>query len=219
LWESHPEWVFFVVAAGLVVGFGVVALGVRERRDLIHLHKTEAHISVTNSRSRSLGALAQYVGSLFHTQREAVKLLGVKFLYEFGISAALPFLTLFMVEEIGVTGWREMIAAAPPLVAFGLDRMDAQGLSQLVAAFLLLVTMLSVIPSGLLGDRIGKKKIFALGLLIVGVSALFAAFATSVPQLLFYLLFLGLGNGARIVLYSPYMADLIPVERVGNSPA
>jgi Na+/melibiose symporter-like transporter len=32
-WEQHPDWVFYAVAASLLIGFGVVALGVRERRD------------------------------------------------------------------------------------------------------------------------------------------------------------------------------------------
>src|SRR5439155_21998890 len=88
--------------------------------------------------------------------------------------------------------------------------------SQLVAAFLVLMTLISAVPSGWLGDRIGKKPVFAAGLLIVGVSALFAAFATTIPQLMFYLIFLGLGNGARTVLYMPYLGDLIPASRVGE---
>ncbi len=213
-WESHPDWVFFFVAAGLLIGFGVVVLGVRERRELIEVQHNAPRLAVTlHDRLR---ALVRYVRELFHSQREASKLLGVKFLYEFGISAALPFLTLFMVQEIGVAGWPELIGRFPPLVSLGLDRMDAQGLSQLVAAFLLLSTMLAAIPSGWLGDHFGKKTIFALGLLVVGVSAIFAAFATSIPQLLFSLLFLGLGNGARIVLYQPYLADLIPTARIGE---
>jgi MFS family permease len=98
----------------------------------------------------------------------------------------------------------------------GLDRIDAQGLSQLIAAFLLLMTLLAAIPSGMLGDRFGKKNVLLVGLLLVGVFALLSAFATRVPQLLFYLVFLGLGNGARIVLFLPYLAELIPHERVGE---
>src|SRR5512140_2417795 len=34
IWEQHHEWVFYLIALGLVVGFGFVALGVRERRNL-----------------------------------------------------------------------------------------------------------------------------------------------------------------------------------------
>jgi len=214
-WTTHPDWVFEFVAAGLLVGFGVVALGVRERRELIPVA-----VSTSMPARRSPGELVRafvvYVRELWRAHREAMKLLGVKFLYEFGISAALPFLTLFVVNEIGVNGWPEMIHAIPMLANTGLAGIDAVGLSQLVAAFLLLTTAAAVIPSGLLGDRFGKKKVFAIGLLIVGVFALLAAFANSVPQLLLFLLFLGLGNGARIVLFQPFLADLIPVERVGE---
>jgi MFS family permease len=34
--------------------------------------------------------------------------------------------------------------------------------------------------------------------------------------LLFYLCFLGIGNGMRLVMYGPYLADLIPAERMGE---
>ena len=218
LWEAHSEWVFGFVAVGLLLGFLVVAFGVHEPRDLGHAPSQPQDAVRRPHRSpRKFAADGmQYLRDLWHTEREAMKLMGAKLLYEFGINAAMPFLTLFMVEQIGVKGWPELIGAAPPLVAMGVDRMDAQGVSQLVAAFLVLMTLLSAVPSGWLGDRLGKKPVFAAGLLIVGVSALFAAFATTIPQLMFYLIFLGLGNGARVVLYTPYLGDLIPAARVGE---
>ena len=213
-WSAHPEWVFAFVAGSLLLGFGVVAAGVRERRELI---QRQAHAAgPRRSPPEMARALGNYVRELWISHREAMKLLGVKILYEFGISAALPFLTLFIVNEIGVRGWPEMVRGIPGLADSGLAGLDAVGLSQLIAAFLLLSTALAAIPSGLLGDRFGKKPVFAAGLLIVGIFALLAAFATSVPQLLFFLLFVGLGNGARIVLFQPYLADLIPIERVGE---
>ena len=218
LWESHSEWVFVFVAVGLLLGFLVVAFGVHEPRDLGHApsQPQDAVRRPHRSPRKFVADGAQYLHDLWHTQREAMKLLGAKLLYEFGVNAAMPFLTLFMVEQIGVKGWAEMIGVAPPLVSMGVDRMDAQGVSQLVAAFLVLMTLISAVPSGWLGDRLGKKPVFAAGLLIVGVSALFAAFATTIPQLMFYLIFLGLGNGARVVLYTPYLGDLIPAARVGE---
>ena len=60
-----------------------------------------------------------------------------------------------------------------------------------VGALMLLVTGLSALPVGYLGDRIGKKPVFAAGLLIVGVMALLAANAVSIPQLMVYVLILG----------------------------
>jgi maltose/moltooligosaccharide transporter len=220
LWDAHPDWVFYFVAAGLLVGFGVVALGVREGRLTFRFQRS----SIGSTPEAAGGAswrgrkasLAHYLRQLMRVRREAMKLLGVKFLYEFGINAALPFLTLFTVQEIGLKGWSEVVRAFPLLTAVGMDGISADGLSQLVAAFLLLVTMLSALPSGLLGDRFGKKKVFAVGLLILGVFSLLAASATSIPQLLFYLFLVGIGNGARIVLYQPFLADLIPAARAGE---
>ena len=38
--EAHPDWLFYIVAVALVVGFGIVALVIREKRELIHVeHK------------------------------------------------------------------------------------------------------------------------------------------------------------------------------------
>jgi maltose/moltooligosaccharide transporter len=218
LWDAHPDWVFYIVAAGILLGFGVVALGVREGRVALRFQGPSAGSAGAAPRGAAgrMAALAHYLRQLFRVRREAMKLLGAKFLYEFGINAALPFLTLFTVQEIGLKGWPEVVGAFPFLTALGMDGISADGLSQLVAAFLLLMTMLSVLPSGLLGDRFGKKKIFLLGLLILGVFSLLAATATTVPQLLIYLFVVGIGNGARIVLYQPFLSDLIPAARAGE---
>jgi hypothetical protein len=78
-------------------------------------------------------------------------------------------------------------------------------LSQTMAAFLVLLTLLAAIPSGSLGDRFGRKRFLALGLLLVGVFAWLAASAATVPQLLLYLCFLGIGNDMRLVMYGPYL--------------
>lgn len=48
------------------------------------------------------------------------------------------------------------------------------------------------------------------------VSALLAAGATSIPQLLVYVLFLGIGNAATTVLFFPLLTDLVPASRVGE---
>jgi hypothetical protein len=100
LWSIHPGWVFALVAAGLVLGFGAVALGIREtRRSLEPVHPRRA----TSPRRSALSFLV-YLRHLFAEQREAVKLLGVRLIYQFGINAAVPFLTLFVISEIGTTG-------------------------------------------------------------------------------------------------------------------
>jgi MFS family permease len=149
-------------------------------------------------------------------EREAMKLLGVAILFQFGLNAARPFLTLFIVNEIGTRGWPDFVNSIPGLAGTGLGGADASSLSQLLAGFFIVMTAVWVLPCGALGDRFGKKRIFAVGLLVVGVVALFAAFATTVPQLLFYLLFLGFGNAAVSILFFPYLSDLVAPKRIGE---
>ncbi len=211
LWSIHPAWVFSLVAVSLLIGFGVVALGVRERGGM-----TEVAVRRYVSRRRSFLELLVYVRHLFAEQGQAMKLLGVKFLYQFGINAAAPFITLFVVSEIGVKGWPELAGALPFANAIGLDRVDAQGVSQFVPALMLLTMGLAAVPCGILGDKFGKRRVFGVGLLVMGVAALFAASAVTVPQLMLYVLFIGIGNAAQTVLFFPYLTELIPSSRVGE---
>ncbi len=170
----------------------------------------------------SLSPYIGYVRDRWHESREAVKLLLVRFLYQIGINAALPFLTLFVSTQIGTAGWREMMTTIFPglsSISIGgatLADMDAPGISQIAAALLLLFTALFAIPSGWLGDRFGKKRVFAIGLFVMGVTALFAAFATSIPQLIFYLIFLAFGNAAVTILFFPYLSDLVRPDQMGE---
>ncbi len=204
--EAHHEWVFYLVAVGLVVGFGIVAFGVREKK------RTAEH-EPKGTRPLFRG-WRRYGRERWHEDPDAVKLLGVKFLYQFGINAAVPFLTLFVVTEIGTVGWREILGTIPSLASLG--DMNATGVSQLMGVVLLLSTAIFAFPIGLLGDRLGKRKVFGAGLLIMGIFGLLASFAQSIPQLMFYLILIGLGNAAQTVLFFPYLADLIDADRAGE---
>ncbi|MCL5952842.1 MAG: MFS transporter [Chloroflexi bacterium] len=213
LWGIHPAWVFALVAAGLVVGFVVVARGVREQ---LEQEAPPQAIHRRSSPRRSVLEFFIYLRHLFSEQQEAVKLLGVKFLYQFGINAAAPFITLFVVSEIGLRGWPELVGMLPLPVANALAGMDAQGVSQLIAALLLVTMGLAAVPCGLLGDRFGKRRVFGIGLLLMGIAALLAVSATTIPQLILYVFLLGLGNAAQTVLFFPYLTELIPSSRVGE---
>ncbi len=221
IWEQHHDWVFYLIAIGLVLGFGIVGAGVRERRDLGDGQKKKSTDSMLKP---SLRPYLNYASDRWRESREAVKLLLVRFLYQIGINAAVPFLTLFVSTQIGTAGWREMVSVVPGLAGIVLDAktgatvgtLNGQGISQIVAAMLLLVTALSCIPCGWLGDRFGKKRIFMIGLFVEGIFALLAAFATSIPQLMLYLLFLGFGNAAVTILFFPYLSDLVRPDQMGE---
>ncbi len=216
--ESHIAWIFYLVAGGLVVGFALVALGIREPRERFEIQKVSRHSLAEmffRSPRRTFSIFISYLGKLYREQHEATKLLGVRFLYQFGINAAVPFLTLFVANEIGTRGWPELVAGVPSFGA-GLARLDGTALSQLVFAALLIVTLLFAFPCGWLGDRLSKKRVLALGLVVMGVFGIIAAFSTTIPQLLFYVIFLGLGNAAISVMFFPYLSDLVPAYRIGE---
>lgn len=226
--ESHPDWIFYIVAAALVVGFGIVAIVIREKRELAQVeHKRVRRPSIIfNPILRFLvipivtGPLL--VGVIFNLaaiwrhQHEAAKLLAVKFLYQLGVNAAAPFLTLFVSQEIGTRGWPELIAGMPLLGGTGLGQLDAAALSQLVAVSFLVMSLLGAFPVGWLGDKFGKKRVFGLGLVVMGISGMVAAFAATIPQLLSYMIFLGFGNAAISVMFFPYLSDLVPPDRMGE---
>ncbi len=212
--EQHPAWVMDLVAVGLVIGFAIVAWGVREPRTF--QDGRSGPVANDPLLKRSLKPYVGYVRDRWNHEREAVKLLGVRFLYQFGINAAVPFLTLFVITAIGTRGWPELVGGLPAGLGTNLAQLDETGVSQVMGAILLAVTGLTAVPCGLLGSRFGKKPVFALGLLLMGVTALFAAFAETIPQLLVFLLPLGLGNAAATILFFPYLSDLVPPERVGE---
>lgn len=226
--DSHPDWLFFIVAAAVVVGFTIVAVVIREKREQLHVeHKRVRRPNIIfNPLLRFLvipvitgpilAGVIFNIAAIWRHQHEAAKLLAVKFLYQLGINAAAPFLTLFVAQEIGTRGWPEFIAGLPALGAMGLGGASAEALALLVAFAFLAVSFLWAFPVGWLGDRFGKKGVFALGLLVMGIAGMVAAFASTIPQLLLYMIFLGFGNAAISVLFFPYLSDLVPPDRMGE---
>lgn len=213
LWSIHPAWVFTLVAVSLLVGFAIVAVGVRER-NIPNDQPPAAHKH--RSWRRSYKEFGIYLRRLFTEQDQPVKLLAVKFLYQFGINAAMPFITLFIVSEIGVKGWPDVVAWVPFGASLGLDRIDANGISQIIPALMILTMGVMAVPCGVLGDRYGKRRVFGLGLVVMGISALLAASTTTIPQLIPCVILLGIGNAAQTVLFFPYLTELVPPSRVGE---
>ncbi|MGE5141470.1 MAG: MFS transporter [Rudaea sp.] len=219
LFETHRAWLFIGVGAALVIGFTIVALFVREPREIVAAGRISRHTLLemfVKSPGRTFRIFLSYLGDLWEQEREAVKLLFVRFTYQFGLNAAIPFIVFFVQDEIGTNGLPELAAAFPALGLLGVDRWSAEQVAFLIGGDFILMTGFWTVACGHLADRIGKKPVFAFGLVVLGVSGLFAAFATSIPQLLFYLVFLGFGNAAQTVLFFPYLSDLIPAWRAGE---
>jgi MFS-type transporter involved in bile tolerance (Atg22 family) len=173
-----PLWTYPLVAAILVVSFGITIVQVHEPRSSIELAR---HVP-----------LRSYIEAVTE-HRQAVRYLGTLFVYQFGLNAILPYLVLFVVEDIHQTNQ----------VAFGLS------------AALLVVTALGAIVFGRLADRIGTRQVMALGWALLAVSAVGGVVVTDLPQTTLVVLVAGVGNGAATAASWPLLTALIPADKTG----
>ncbi len=177
-----PLWAYILVAVMLVASFGVTVVGIHEPREL------EDH--TTGERQRL--PLRVYVDAIVE-QRQAVRYLGTLFVYQFGLNAILPFLVLFIVDDIHQT----------EQVAIGLS------------ALLLVVTAIGAVVFGRLADRIGTRRVLSIGWAILSVSALAGVVITTLPETVVVVLLAGIGNGAATAVTWPLLTALIPSEKTG----
>ncbi len=176
-----PAWTYDVVAAILVVSFGITVLGVREQRE-----RPEPAPTVERVPWRaSLEAI------LVH--RQAVRYLGTLFVYQFGLNAILPYLVLFITDEIH----------------------ESQQTGLILSATLLLVMAVSAVVFGRLADRIGTRLVLALGWALLAASAVAGVLITTLPQTVAVVLLAGVGNGAATAANWPLLTALIPPEKTG----
>ena len=176
-----PAWTYDVVAAILVVSFGVTVLGVREQRE-----RTEPAPTVERVPWRAFLAAI-----LVH--RQAVRYLGTLFVYQFGLNAILPYLVLFITDEIH----------------------ESQQTGLILSATLLLVMAISAVVFGRLADRIGTRLVLALGWALLAASAVAGVLITTLPQTVAVVLLAGVGNGAATAANWPLLTALIPPEKTG----
>jgi MFS family permease len=136
--------------------------------------------------------LRAYLDALLE-QRQAMRYLGTLFVYQFGLNAIIPYLGLFIVEEIHET------------------QQMAIGLS----AGLLVVTAVGAVVFGTLADRIGTREVLAIGWGLLSVSAIAGVFITTLPQTLAVVVVAGVGNGAATAVTWPLLTALVPPEKTG----
>ncbi|MGI9149407.1 MAG: MFS transporter [Chloroflexota bacterium] len=177
-----PLWAYVLVAVVLVGSFGVTVVGIREPR-----HTDDQPVV----ERRRLPARAYFDALL--AQRQAMHYLGTLFMYQFGLNAIIPFLGLFIVEEIHQS----------QQVAIGLS------------AGLLVVTAAAAVVAGKLADRIGTRQVLAVGWGLLAVSAVAGVFITTLPQTIGVVVVAGVGNGAATAVTWPLLTALSPSEKTG----
>jgi maltose/moltooligosaccharide transporter len=173
-----PLFTYVLVAVVLVLSFGVTVVGVREPRTRVE-------------ESRRI-PLREYVVAVTE-QQQAVRYLGTLFVYQFGLNAILPYLVLFVVQDIHQT----------EQIAFGLS------------AALLVVTALGAIVFGRLADRIGTRTVMAIGWSLLAISAVGGVLVTTLVETAIVVLVAGIGNGAATAVSWPLLTALIPSDKTG----
>jgi MFS transporter, putative metabolite:H+ symporter len=178
-----PLWVYPLVAVVLLFSFGLTVVGIHEPGEL-------AHRRAEGQQARL--PLRAYVDALLE-QRQALGFLGTLFVYQFGLNAILPYLVLFIVEDIHQS----------QQVAFALS------------AGLLVVTALGAVLFGRLAERLGARRVLAIGWGLLAVGAIGGVLVTTLSETLVVLLVAGMGNGAATPMTWPLLTALIPPEKAG----
>jgi maltose/moltooligosaccharide transporter len=173
-----PLWTYALVAAVMVLSFGATIFGIKERREAV-VH-AEHH------------SFREYVAAIAsHTQ--AMRYLLTGFVYQFGINAVIPFLTLFLIEDIHQTAD----------VAFA------------VAGLTMFITAMSAFVSGKLAERFGSRAVLAAGWGVLVLAAIGGTLVADLPQTIVVVVLAGIGNGAATAMSWPLLTELIPSDETG----
>ena len=173
-----PAWAYGLVAAVLVISFGVTVVGIPEQRQQQLEHERLP--------------LRAYVEAVME-HRQAVRYLLTIFVYMLGLNAILPYLVLFIKDDIHETEQTGFI----------------------LSAALLLVMAASAVIFGKLADRIGHRRVLAFGWGVLAVCAAAGVVVQTLLQTTVVVVLAGIGNGAATAVAWPLLTMLIPHEKTG----
>ena len=176
--KAAPPWTYWAVAFLLVATFAVTIAGIRERHDVA---ERAEHVPLRTYLSVALS----------HAQ--ALRFLGTLFVFFFGFSAILPYLTLFLTQDIHLT---DQVAIA-------------------LAALALLVTAITAIAWGNIADRYGQKLVLAIGWAVLVAAAFGGTVIRELPETIVVVVLAGIGNGAQTAVSWPLLTTLIDPDESG----
>lgn len=137
-----PAWSYLLVAALLIVTFGITVAGVREP-DMV---------DVAEQRLGLRRYLAELIG-----HRQAMGYLGATFVFMVGFSAVLPYLTLFITVDIGQTEQVALALAAGTLLVTAVAAVAFGKLADRVGTKPVLVTGWTLLAVGACGGIVIQR--------------------------------------------------------------
>ena len=121
------------------------------------------------------------------------------------IASMSSFLTPFMISSVNIS-----------LPAVGEEfKTDAVMLSWVATSYLLAASV-SMVPFGKLADIYGRKKIFLIGQIIVTITSLLAAISVSVPMLIAFRVFQGIGGAMVFATGIAILTSVYPPQERGK---
>lgn len=121
------------------------------------------------------------------------------------IASLSSFLTPFMVSAVNIA-----------LPAIGKTfKADAVLLSWIATAYLLAAAV-SLVPFGKLADIYGRKRIYLLGMVLFAISSWLAALSGSVPLLIFFRIFQGVGTAMIFATGMAILTSVFPPQERGK---
>ena len=179
-----PGWTYGAVAGLLVLTFGVTVLGVREPAG--EPAGGPVRRAARTTWRAGIGALTGH--------RAAMRYLAAIFAYMVGFSAVLPYLTLFIVNDIHQSEQTALLLAAATLV----------------------VTAIAAIGFGRVAARTGPKPVLVAGWLLIFAASLGGLVIADLPATILVILVAGIGNGAATAVGWPLLTSLIPPTATGT---
>ena len=171
-------WGYTLCGALVLVTFAVTVVGIREPRTLAE---------------RALRTpLRAYVETLV-SNGPALRYLAAIFVFQFGLNAVMPFLTLFITTDIG----------------------ESNDVALALSALALFVTAVSALALGGVADRVGHRLVLAAGWGVLALAALGGTVIHGLAQTVAVVLLAGIGNGAASLVKWPILTFLIPPEKTG----
>lgn len=122
------------------------------------------------------------------------------------LPAFMPFIVMGFVDIVGVaTGYIKQ--------DFGLK----DNLAQIIPSMALFWFFVLSVPSGILQDKLGKKRMLNIGILLTGVGMIVPFVFYSFPTMLVAFIFLGIGNTIVQVSANPLLYDVVMGKKYASS--